>query len=821
MKTILILFPLIAILAACDGNRNGDGKTIVRIAGKAFTEEDLNTRLGNLPDERREEILRNPEERRANFENILRGRLFAMAGQQSGFGNRDSLTHRLSLFDQRVITQFYFGTYISEYGMHSRKEIEEYYRSNPSKFMDDSGKIQPLSKAFSPAADSLLVSQSNLDSFYQGNRNLYADKAHCFVSVIENASRKNGEAALKALKGGMSFGDAAAKYSVHPSRNNQGQVGRVNKGEGSQAIGGGTMVDSLLFEANGRLQPGQMSGLIAKDTDFIIVRPDSCKEEYLAPLDSRRIQVASDFIRDFKSKKTEKAVEDLKVKYNVKLVSPYKTIAEKDIRAYYDQNKDAYESPEGYELYHIEVSDKAKVGARFNAVKDLDGFKTLASKISENPLTKSQGGYVGLVRRDLCLPYGIGMFPSLFPELDKVNPGKLTEPLQSTDTQKWHFFWLVKKEPRQPKPLERVHGLVKSDLESNRVTDIKPGDTLATFGDGRVLRESDVIFLREEIPPQMQDRYTRDNLVNFLLTWQLATDEVKALGLESEKRLIAARLQNEDDFWSKLYQENVMTVSYEQDSSLLAKTFLEKRDLFTKDSTDRDWHKYAHDVAAYLTLTPEDFNIEFYTNVERYQRDTALSALSTVMYDVFQNLKATGYQRLDAKILAALKVRYEVQIVDPTLQEPSLEPAAETYKVAQNYHYDRKLDKALDLYGKLRAKFPERTALQDSICFGLAQIYLEQERYQQAMAEYRRVSYLYPGSANNYKAMFMVGFIYSEHLKNDSAAVHAFEKMLAKYPSTDLSDDADWMIRNIRSGGKLMPKLEGDTTSAPEEKPRQ
>jgi outer membrane protein assembly factor BamD (BamD/ComL family) len=101
--------------------------------------------------------------------------------------------------------------------------------------------------------------------------------------------------------------------------------------------------------------------------------------------------------------------------------------------------------------------------------------------------------------------------------------------------------------------------------------------------------------------------------------------------------------------------------------------------------------------------------------------------------------------------------------------------------------------------------------LQDSVSFGIAQIYIEQERYQQAMAEYRRVSYLYPESPNNYKALFMVGFIQAEHLRTDSAAVRSFEQMLAKYPKSDLSDDADWMIRNIRSGGKLMPVLEGDS----------
>jgi TolA-binding protein len=99
----------------------------------------------------------------------------------------------------------------------------------------------------------------------------------------------------------------------------------------------------------------------------------------------------------------------------------------------------------------------------------------------------------------------------------------------------------------------------------------------------------------------------------------------------------------------------------------------------------------------------------------------------------------------------------------------------------------------------------------------MAQIYIEQERYAQAMAEYRRVSYLYPKSPNDYKAMFMVGFIYAEHLKQDSAAVQAFEALIKKYPESDLTDDADWMVRNIRSGGQLMPPLEEEPATKEEE----
>ena len=515
----------------------------------------------------------------------------------------------------------------------------------------------------------------------------------------------------------------------------------------------------------------------------------------------------------FSKKRSEGAIAGLKVKYGVRILPTTKAPTEAAIQAYYDQNKESYESSEAFELYDIEVAKKEKILSKFKQVKELNGFKTLASQVSENPLSKAQAGYIGMVKRDFCLPYGIGMLPELFPVLDPITSGKVDAPVLSSDTQKWHFFWLVRKEPRKTKPLDRVRALVKSDLAANQLASLKPEDTLAVYGDGRVLRESDVIFLKDEIPPEMRERYTRESLVDYLITWQVASDEAKSLGLTEEKRLIALRLQNEDGFWGRIYQESIMPRSYEEDTLLIAKTFSGKPGLFTKDSNDQDWHKYVHDIAAYLTLTPQDFNIEYYTNPEHYQHDTLLPPMSSVMFEIFQNVKSAGYQRLDKRMMDHLRERFNVRIVDPTLQEPSLEPAVETYKRAQNLHYDRKLDQALALYGKLRDAFPDRAALQDSICFGIAQIYIEQERYQQAMAEYRRISYLYPSSQNNYKAMFMVGFIYSEHLKNDSTAVRSFEKMLAKYPNTDLSDDADWMIRNIRSGGKLMPKLEGDSSS--------
>jgi tetratricopeptide (TPR) repeat protein len=393
-----------------------------------------------------------------------------------------------------------------------------------------------------------------------------------------------------------------------------------------------------------------------------------------------------------------------------------------------------------------------------------------------------------------------------------MTSGLVADPIQNPDTKKWHVFWLVKKMGPQPKPFDRVKALVKQDIKTEAVKTVKADDTLAVYAKNKLVLEKDVQFLREEIPAHLQERYTRESLVDFLLTWELATMESDALGLTAEQKLQAQRLDNKTNFWAQVYQDSVVSRNAGMDTATLKRAFEEKRAFLSRDTADHDWHKYVRDIAGFLALDPKELEIEYQTNPERYRKDTVALSFDESRYDVYQNLKSVAYTKSEEKLLERLEREFEVVIVDPTLLPAKITNPQEAYKQAQNQHYDRKLDQALELYGRLRDQFPKMESLQDSICFGMAQIYIEQEKYQQALSEYRRLSYLYPKSANNYKAMFMVGFIHAEHLKNDSAAVRSFEKMLAQYPSSDLSDDADWMIRNIRSGGKLMPVLEGDST---------
>jgi TolA-binding protein len=811
MKRILCLLPLFA-LVSCEGNREDRSKVLAKIAGTSYTQSDFEFMLKTMTPDRQAEIMKDPEARRKQFNFMLKQKLLSMAAQKSKYGKSAGLAARQDLIDKRIITQTYYQVHLGENDGVPVSELQAYYKANPGKFSTDSGKVIPFEDVRTRVADSVVMSKAPIDSFYQASNRRYEQKAFCDLSIIQTKDKKTAEEAVKAVAGGLAFPEAVAKYSNHEtSKANKGRIGRQVKGETVWELGGAVNPDSLFFNDGTKLKVGALSRPVKKDSNWLVIRVDSCAPQSIPPLETVRKQVGEDWLAQFKSKISENALPALKAKYGVKLKSQEEAITPAELTKFYEAHKDNYQSPETYDVWHIESKSKDQLAKRAKDAKDLEGFKKLASQFSENAWTKPAAGKIGVIKRDHCLPDGIGMMPSLFTALDTMASGLVKEPIQNPDTKKWHLFWLSSKSPKQAKPFDRVQALVKADYKSEKTSTIKPEDTLAYYPKNKVLREKDVMFLREEIPPHMQDRYTREALVDYLLTWDLATLEAKELGMLDDVKMQAQREENKINYWAQIYNDSVVAKTAGLDSVTLKKTFEANRPFFTKDSADKDYHKYVRDVAAFLTLDPKDFDIEYKTNPERYRKDTTAMTFEESKYDIFQNLKGVAYNKADERLTDHLEREFQVVIMDPTLLPPKIKNPQDAYKQAQNLHYDRKLDVAVELYQRLRDEFPKLETLQDSICFGLAQIYIEQEKYQQALAEYRRLSYLYPKSSNNYKAMFMVGFIHAEHLKNDSAAVRAFEKMLVQYPSSDLSDDADWMIRNIRSGGKLMPVLEGDS----------
>jgi len=68
-------------------------------------------------------------------------------------------------------------------------------------------------------------------------------------------------------------------------------------------------------------------------------------------------------------------------------------------------------------------------------------------------------------------------------------------------------------------------------------------------------------------------------------------------------------------------------------------------------------------------------------------------------------------------------------------------------------------------------------------------------RPKEAVRLYRRILAEYPDSPDNYKAEFLIGFVFSEELNMPDSARVAFAKVIRKYPNSEFVDDAEAMVK--------------------------
>jgi len=89
-----------------------------------------------------------------------------------------------------------------------------------------------------------------------------------------------------------------------------------------------------------------------------------------------------------------------------------------------------------------------------------------------------------------------------------------------------------------------------------------------------------------------------------------------------------------------------------------------------------------------------------------------------------------------------------------------------------------------------------------------AQACSEKGNFTSAIKTYEEILKLYPESPNSYKAQFLIGFVYSENLKDYNKAKEVYEKVIKKYPDCDLADDAKVMLESMGSDSLLknLPK---------------
>ena len=98
--------------------------------------------------------------------------------------------------------------------------------------------------------------------------------------------------------------------------------------------------------------------------------------------------------------------------------------------------------------------------------------------------------------------------------------------------------------------------------------------------------------------------------------------------------------------------------------------------------------------------------------------------------------------------------------------------------------------------------------------FDMAYQFMGEEQWSESEKYFQKILDEYPHGEFSSKALFMVGFVNANYLKNYDKAKQYYTDFLQKYPNHDLADDAKYELENLGKDINDLPFLKGEGTEA-------
>jgi TolA-binding protein len=105
--------------------------------------------------------------------------------------------------------------------------------------------------------------------------------------------------------------------------------------------------------------------------------------------------------------------------------------------------------------------------------------------------------------------------------------------------------------------------------------------------------------------------------------------------------------------------------------------------------------------------------------------------------------------------------------------------------------------KGLEMLARFEKRFPKDPRTPEVI-FGIASFYQSEKKFSEAEAGFTRLIEKYPDTAEAYKGMFLLGYMYYEDMKDTEKAKTMLNKFIAAYPDSGMmTESAKMLVENI------------------------
>ncbi len=156
----------------------------------------------------------------------------------------------------------------------------------------------------------LTVSDTEIESFYKENQEQFTQPESIRASHILVDTMEEAEEALKELKDGMAFGDAANEYSKCPSNVQGGDLGQFQRG---------MMVPEFEEAAFALSEIGQLSNIVKTQFGYHIIKLEEKNTAEIQSFDDVKEQIAGQLNLMKQNQVFHSKIAELKSKYPVEI----------------------------------------------------------------------------------------------------------------------------------------------------------------------------------------------------------------------------------------------------------------------------------------------------------------------------------------------------------------------------------------------------------------------------------------------------------------------------------------------------------------------
>ena len=521
-------------------------------------------------------------------------------------------------------------------------------------------------------------------------------------------------------------------------------------------------------------------------------------------VDTSSEQMGAQFIREFREKLVNTMGDSLIKVYNLALVPIVPPTPEE----YYEKHKDWFVTEPGFEVYHVEMADSVALSALFYTDSmDLDEFKKIARDNSINKETAANDGYVGKVLEKHVLPYGIGEMSPLFTQFKDKPVGTVSKPIRTFMGETFHVFYLAAVVPSRQKTLDQVRIAINNEIKNGINYDLDSTYVLVTMNGEPVVREKDVSDVYAANVNMLKSRRIHDNIVNSLMQNIAFANEARKRKVDHSWEYRALARNSAVDFVCNAFEHKIRHKLNHSEDTLKA--------VYDKIGNPAhpvlSFEKSREDLSAWLDMPRVILKHSYYYLMEDYLPNDYESSIPRLFADEVASYSNNVWDRTMTDAWNKAKVSLYVDSITLLPQDKSLESAVQ--KLDSLYQM-QKLDLALTGWRNMRNRYPENDSIMKKATYEIAHILSDKNDFDRSQREYRSFYRIWPDDPNAEKAMFSRGFILTENMHKDSLALEVLEEFKTKYPKSELTESADWLIENIRSGGQLaddlMKKIEAE-----------